>query len=31
MNKGQREGLAEEIKCYVNKGIGSITGTKIAR
>ena len=26
MNKDQREGIKEELKGYVNKGIGSITG-----
>jgi uncharacterized protein YjbJ (UPF0337 family) len=26
MNKDQREGLKEELKGYVNKGVGSITG-----
>ncbi|ABE36090.1 hypothetical protein DR64_8264 [Paraburkholderia xenovorans LB400] len=28
MNKDQREGLKEELKGYVNKGIGSITGNE---
>ena len=28
MNKDQREGLTEELKGYVNKGIGSMTGNE---
>lgn len=26
MNNDQRKGIAEEIKGYVNKGVGSLTG-----
>lgn len=28
MNKDQREGIAEEIKGFVNKGTGTITGNR---
>lgn len=28
MNKNQREGVAETIKGYVNKGVGSLTGNE---
>jgi uncharacterized protein YjbJ (UPF0337 family) len=28
MNKDQREGIKEELKGYVNKGIGSMTGNE---
>ena len=28
MNTDQRKGIAEEIKGYVNKGVGSITGNE---